>query len=159
MEFNDHVRSAGNQRLVRRLNRLARGVGEDVAAAGDLEDLVQKPDAAARINFAQCFRLSSDDQQYAGPGTTANARPHVVKSLLHVADEIVRLPALAGGVAEVAQRLENRVEAAVPVDVGLDARPFELLVEVGLRAVGQHERGAKREDALGIRVEQRANLR
>jgi len=70
LEFNDHVRSAGNQRLVRRLNRLARGVGEYVAAAGDLEDLVQKPDTAARIDFAQRFRLSSDDQQYAGPGTS-----------------------------------------------------------------------------------------
>ncbi len=66
---------------------------------------------------------------------------------------------MTGGYTDVSNRVERRCDSTVPVAEGLETSTFELRVQLRLRAVDDHEVWPQRQDALGVRIDQRANLR
>src|SRR5262245_23657931 len=132
MKFDDDFRCADDHGLVRRLRRFPLDVAKHIVSAGNLEQLMKKADAATDIHATQRARVAADDQHRSRAPLSPDAHANDVELRSHLADDAIAVGGMSGQARNVANRLQDALDAAMTVRVDANAGPGELPLQFAL---------------------------
>ena len=112
--------------LARRLDGLLLDVREDVLSSGGDQHVVEKADAAARVDATQRQRVATEDQQGSWFRSAGDAGPDASQPGVNPCDESVCLSVAADPPAEQPNRRRHIGKAGVFVDEHGNRRALEL---------------------------------
>src|SRR4029079_1898667 len=110
-------------------------VAKHILSAGDVEKLVKKADAGADIDAAQRAGVAADDHHRPRTALASDAHGDGIELRSHLPNHAIAVGGMSGQACEVANGLQDAVDAAVAVRINANAGTGKLSLQFGLRAI------------------------
>src|SRR4030095_732039 len=159
VQFDDDFRCADDHRFVRRLHPFPLDIAKHIVAARDVEELVQKADAAADIHTTQRAGVAADDEHRSRAPLSEDAHADGVKLRSHLANDAIALSRMSSQTRKLANRLQDAVDATMAVRVDANAGARELPLKFALRSIDNDDIRTPRKNPLRVTIEQRPDAR